>query len=75
MGTPKNRELAAKLATVEQVHAEREDAQRAHVAETEALINEWDSNRERVARYAADIVPLAHSRTDARPLKTGAMRP
>jgi outer membrane protein TolC len=58
-----DRELSAKLAVVEQAKAEREDMQRAHVAETRAMIEEWQNDRERHARYMNELIPLASQRT------------
>lgn len=58
-----DRELAAKLAMVEQVRAERDDMLRAHVAETRAMLNEWENGKERLARYTEELVPLAKERT------------
>lgn len=58
-----DRELSAKLAVVEQVKAEREDMLRAHVAETRAMIEEWQNDRERHARYMNELIPLASQRT------------
>jgi outer membrane protein TolC len=60
-----DRELAAKLALVEQVRAQREDALRAHVAEVRAMIAEWENDGERVARYQRELLPLAAERTQA----------
>lgn len=60
-----NRELAARLATVEQMRAEREEGTRMHVAETLAMLQEWRSNRERLGRYDASLLPLATERTRA----------
>jgi outer membrane protein TolC len=60
-----DRELSSRLAQVEQVKAEREDTLRAHVAEIRAMIDEWQNKRERHARYAQQLLPLAHSRTMA----------
>ncbi|MEY2953744.1 MAG: hypothetical protein RLZZ401_1831 [Pseudomonadota bacterium] len=65
---PKNRqdrELAAKLATAEQLRAEREDALRAHAAEVRALLQEWKGNRARLKRYDESTVPLSAERTQA----------
>jgi outer membrane protein TolC len=65
---PKNRqdrELAARLANVEQARAEREEATRAHVAEALTLLQEWRSDRERLTRYDASLLPLAGERTRA----------
>jgi outer membrane protein TolC len=58
-----DRELAAKLAMVEQVRAERDDMLRAHVAETRAMLNAWENGKERLARYTEELVPLAKERT------------
>ena len=65
---PKNRqdrEVAARLATVEQMRGEREDATRGHVAETLAMLQEWQNNRHRLERYDATLIPLAGERTRA----------
>lgn len=58
-----DREVAAKLAQAEQARAEREEALRAQLAEGRALIAEWESGRERLARYARDLLPLTRERT------------
>ncbi|HVS27175.1 MAG TPA: TolC family protein [Burkholderiales bacterium] len=60
-----NRELAAKLAMVEQAKAQREEALRAHVGEVQAMVAEWENGRERLARYAREIIPLAKEHTHA----------
>lgn len=60
-----DRGVAAKLATLEQRRAEREDAARMHVAEDLAMWQEWRSNRERLVRYDQTLVPLATERTKA----------
>ena len=60
-----DREVAAKLALLDQARAEREDTLRAHTAEVRAMIAEWQNNRERIARYARDVLPLASERTQA----------
>jgi outer membrane protein TolC len=60
-----DRELAAKLAMAERIRAEREEATRAHVAEALAMLQEWQSNRERLGRYDASLIPLAAERTQA----------
>jgi outer membrane protein TolC len=60
-----DRELSSKLALVEQAKAERDDTLRAHVAETRTMINEWENNRERHARYERELIPLANERTQA----------
>ncbi|MBU1364533.1 MAG: TolC family protein [Gammaproteobacteria bacterium] len=60
-----DRELAAKLATAEQMRAQREEASREHVAEALAMLEEWQSNRERLKHYDASLIPLAADRTRA----------
>ena len=60
-----DRELAAKLAMVEQARAEREEASRMHLAEALAMLQEWQSNRERLAHYDSTLVPLSTERTRA----------
>lgn len=58
-----DRELSSKLAMAEQAKAEREEVLREHVAETRAMINEWQNDRERHARYERELIPLANERT------------
>jgi outer membrane protein TolC len=60
-----DRELGSRLAVVEQIKAQRDDLLRAHVAEVQAMVREWENDRERLARYQAEIVPLAGERTRA----------
>jgi outer membrane protein TolC len=60
-----DREVAARLAMLDQARAEREDAVRAHRAEVRAMVVDWDTNRERSARYEGELLPLATQRTEA----------
>lgn len=60
-----DRELASRLATAEQIKAEREEVLRAHIAEVHAMVVEWENGRERLARYEREIIPLAKERTRA----------
>jgi outer membrane protein TolC len=60
-----DRELASKLAMAEQARAQHDDAVRAHVAEIRTMINEWQSNRERIVRLQRELAPLAEERTQA----------
>jgi outer membrane protein TolC len=60
-----DRELSAKLAMMEQAKAERDEMLRSHVAETGAMIDEWQNDRERHARYERELIPLANDRTQA----------
>ena len=58
-----DREVAAKLSIAEQMRAEREEATRAHLAEAQAMLQEWRSDRERLIRYDGALLPLATERT------------
>jgi outer membrane protein TolC len=60
-----NPKLAAKLAEASQAKAEREDMLRAHAAEISAMIDAWDSARERRERYRNSIIPLVADRSVA----------
>jgi outer membrane protein TolC len=55
--------VASKLALVEQVRAQTEDAKRAHAAEIEIMLADWNAAKARLARYAAELLPLARERT------------
>ena len=56
--------IAAKSAMVEQIRAQAEDARRAHAAEIEAMLADWDAANKRVQRYESDLLPLAHERAE-----------
>ena len=60
-----DREVYAKRALVDQAAAQKEDALRMHVAETRAMLAEWQSGRERQNRLQRELVPLASERTEA----------
>lgn len=60
-----DREVVAKLALQAQAQERREDMLRAHVAEVGAMLAEWETGRERLIRYAKEIVPFARERTQA----------
>jgi len=60
-----DRELGAKLAVVDQLRAQREEETRMHVAEARTMLQQWQSNLERLRRYDAEILPLATERTRA----------
>ncbi len=64
-GDRQNRELAARLAEASQARAQREDMLRAHEAELRAMLDEWQSTRQRRDRYSATITPLARDRAGA----------
>jgi outer membrane protein, heavy metal efflux system len=56
--------IASKAALLEQVRAQAEDARRAHAAEIESTLADWEAAKTRVQRYATDLLPLAHERTE-----------
>ena len=60
-----DREVAAKLALVAEAQALHDDMLRSHEAELRILHNDWQNGKERVARYAAQLLPLAHQRSEA----------
>jgi len=60
-----DREVAAKLAVVEQVRLEREEATRVVIAEALAMLQEWRSDQSRLTRYSTTLLPLAAERTRA----------
>jgi outer membrane protein TolC len=60
-----DREVAAKLAMVEQAHAQLEEATREHIAETREMLQEWQSDRDRLKRYDSSFLPLASQRIQA----------
>jgi len=55
--------IASKLALVEQVRAQAEDARRAHAAEIETMFADWDAAKARLQRYSTELLPLARERT------------
>jgi outer membrane protein TolC len=57
--------VAAKLAMADEARALREDALRAHAAEIQAMTLEWESDRDRMARYDRELLPLARERSAA----------
>jgi len=64
-GNRQDREITSKLAIAEQARAEREEMLRAHTGEVRVMIAEWQSGRERLARYEKDLLPLATERSKA----------
>lgn len=60
-----DRELAARLAGVDEARARREELQRAHEAEVRAMLQEWRSHEDRLRRYDASLLPLATQRSQA----------
>jgi outer membrane protein, heavy metal efflux system len=60
-----NRELAARLAKVEQIRAERDETARAHLAKTHVWLATWQSNLTRLTHYDQTLIVLARDRTQA----------
>ena len=58
-------ELAAKLAVVDQLHAQREEVLRERLADVQSWLQEWHGNRERLLHYDSALIPLAAERTRA----------
>ncbi len=57
--------IAAKYKTLQQVRAQREDAQRQHEAEIRQLLIEWKNTKTRLERYEQELLPLAAERSTA----------
>jgi outer membrane protein TolC len=64
-GNRQDRELAAKLALADQMQAQREEATRELVADARSWLQQWQNNRDRLARYDSSLIPLAAERTRA----------
>jgi len=60
-----DRELAAKLALVDEARAKYEEMLRNHDAEIRSLLNDWKNGKTRVARYRDELIPLARQRSEA----------
>lgn len=60
-----NRELAAKLALVDEAKARYEDMLRNHEAEVRGWLNDWQTGKDRLSRYRNELVPTARQRTEA----------
>ena len=64
-GQRQDRELAAKLALVQQMQAQREEANRDRVAQIRAWLEQWQGNRERLATFNRVLLPLSQQRAQA----------
>lgn len=60
-----DRELAARLASVEQRRSEREEIRREHLFEVRRLWESWRSNLSRLDDYDHTLLPLTEARTQA----------
>jgi outer membrane protein TolC len=59
------REIAARMAQLEQAKAEREDAERMVLADARVALQQWRSRRERALHYDNTLVELAAERSRA----------
>jgi outer membrane protein TolC len=60
-----DRELAAKLAMVEQARAQRDESERAHATDVRSWLQAWHGLRARLAHHESTLLPLADQRTRA----------
>jgi len=60
-----NRDLAAKLALVDQARDLKEDAIRQHLAEAQAAAADWTAATTRLKRFDEALLPLSRERADA----------
>jgi outer membrane protein TolC len=60
-----NRDLAAKLALVDQARDLKEDAIRQHLAEAQAAAADWTAATSRLKRFDESLLPLSRERADA----------
>ncbi len=60
-----DRDVASKLAEVEQARAMREDARRMHEAEVRTLLADWHTAGRRIERFDTVLAPLARERAEA----------
>jgi outer membrane protein TolC len=57
--------IASRVAAIEQVRSQAEDARRAHLAEVRVMLADWRAAQERAKRIEALQVPLARERLQA----------
>ena len=60
-----DRELAARLARVDEAKARYDDALRKAEAEVRSLINEWQTGKDRLVRFREELIPTTRQRTEA----------
>ena len=60
-----DRDIASKLAEVEQARAQREDARRMHEAELRGWLADHDAATKRIAHFRSTLLPLARDRVSA----------
>jgi outer membrane protein TolC len=57
--------VASKVAMAAQVRAEAEAARREHEAEVKGWVADWNAGKQRLERFEASQIPLAHERSEA----------
>lgn len=60
-----DREVAAKLAALQEIHARQEEALRAEDTALRMLVNDWTTGRSRLSELAGELLPAARNRTEA----------
>lgn len=60
-----NRDIAAKLAQLDEARANHEDALQSYEADVRTLLNDWQTSKERAARYKHQMIPAAGQRSAA----------
>ena len=60
-----DRDVASKLAEVEQARALREEALRMHEVEVRNLLTDWNTAQKRIARFSGVLLPLARERAES----------
>ncbi|MBC7438037.1 MAG: TolC family protein [Bdellovibrionales bacterium] len=60
-----DQEVAARQALVNEAQARYDDMLQSHEAEVRVMLNDWRTGKDRVARYADELIPLAAQRTQA----------
>jgi len=60
-----NRDVAAKLALVDEVKERYEDLLRSREAEVRSLLNDWQTGKDRLARHRDELIPNSQQRTEA----------
>ena len=60
-----NRELAARLALVDEAKERYEDRLRSREAEARGLLNDWQTGQDRLARQRTELIPAMRQRAEA----------
>lgn len=64
-GRRQDRDIATRLAEVDQARAKREDARRMHEAEVRGWLADFDTAERRIVRFERTLLPLARERSQA----------